>query len=348
MPPRQSHRRRRREPFWVRSSDEELLALRFCDLGLKIEGTELQPRIQQLYDELDQRGLRLHPRCWLSSEWFSPHDFPGIAIPFYLAHPRLKKLEDRQMKEVEGGRKTSCMQILRHEAGHAYETAYRLSQRKRWRKLFGRASKPYPEYYSPKPFSRKFVLHLDWWYAQSHPVEDFAETFAVWLRPGFRWRTRYKDWPVLKKLEYVGDLMSETAGRSPLVGPRAPMEPLDRLRQTLREHYQQKQERYGLDYPDFYDVDLKRLFPPSPDHGRYPPASAFLRRISPNLRQRVASWTGEYAFAINLVLKDMIQCARELNLRVTRPETEMEVEAAVLLTMQTMNYLYSKGHRIAL
>ena len=26
-------------------------------------------------------------------------------------------------------------------------------------------------------------MHLDPWYAQSHPDEDFAETFAVWLTP---------------------------------------------------------------------------------------------------------------------------------------------------------------------
>jgi hypothetical protein len=162
MPRRNSNNRHRRsEPFWVRLSDEDLLDLRFCDLDLKIEGNELQPRIQQLYDELEERGLRLLPRCWLSSEWFSPHATPGIAIPFYLAHPRLKNLEDRQMKEVEGGTKDWCAQLLRHEAGHAYEAAYRLSQRKRWREIFGRASKPYPEYYSPNPFSRNFVLHLD-------------------------------------------------------------------------------------------------------------------------------------------------------------------------------------------
>ena len=347
MPERHSNgRNRRAESSWVRLSDENLLNLRFCDLGLKIEGTELELWIQQLYDELKERGLRLLPRCWLSSEWFSPPDFPGIAIPFYLAHPRLAKLEARMMKEVEGGTKAWCMQLLRHEAGHAYEAAYRLSQRKRWRRLFGRAARSYPDYYSPKPFSRNFVLHLDWWYAQSHPVEDFAETFAVWLRPGSQWRKRYKDWPALKKLRYVDQLMSELAGKPPPVKFRAPMEPVHRLRQTLREHYLHKQEKYGIDYPDFYDLELRRLFPPTPDQRAHPPASAFLRRISPELRRRVAAWTGEHAYTINLVLKDMIQCARELNLRVSRPEGELKLEAAILLTMQTMNYLLSKDHHL--
>jgi hypothetical protein len=335
---------RRNEPSWARLSDEELLNLRFCDLGLKIEGTELESRIQQLYAELDERGLRFHPPCWLSSEWFSPQGVPGIAIAFYLAHPRLKKLEDRMMKEVEGGTKTWCMRLLRHEAGHAYEAAYRLGRKKRWRKVFGRASKPYPEYYSPKPFSRRFVLHLDWWYAQSHPVEDFAETFAVWLRPGSNWRKHYKGWPALKKLKYVDELRAELAGKPPVVKSSAAVEPVHRLRQTLRAFYERKQERYGTDYPDFYDRDLRRLFPPSPDHAQYPPASTFLRRIGPELRRRVASWTGEYAYTINLVLKEMMQRARDLDLRVSRPESELKLEAAILLTMQTMNYLHSRDH----
>jgi hypothetical protein len=345
---RKRHRSQRNEPDWVRLSDEALLGLRFCDLDLKIEGTGLQPRIRQLYRELEERGLRLRPPCWLSGEWFSPHDTPGIAIPFYLAHLRLRKLERRMMNEVEGGTKNWCMQLLRHEAGHAYETAYRLTERRRWRRLFGRASEKYPEYYSPKPLSRNFVLHLDWWYAQSHPVEDFAETFAVWLRPGSDWRKAYKDWPALAKLEYVDETAAEIAGKPALVKPGPRVEPLHELRQTLREHYRQKQERYGSASPDFFDLDLRRLFPTSSRRRSQVSAARFLRRISPKLRQCVASWTGGHAYAVNLVLKDMIQRSRELGLRVSRREDETKLEAAIVLTMRTMNDLYIKGHRLAL
>jgi len=344
-----SHKRSLRSqgaPSWVRLSDEDLLDVRICDLGLKIEGTPIEPRIEQLYDELDQSGLRLRPRCWLSSEWFSPHDAPGIAIPFYLAHPRLSRLEARQMKEVEGGTKSWCMQLLRHEAGHAYETAYRLAERKSWRKLFGRAAKPYPDSYSPKPVSRRFVLHLDWWYAQSHPVEDFAETFAVWLRPGGHWRKRYKDWPALAKLQYVDKLMKELARKPPRVKFKDEVDPVAGLRQTLRNYYREKQARYGNSYPASYDHDLARLFPLPADHHGHPPASTFLRRISPELRRRVSSWTGENAYTINCVLKDMIQRSRLLDLRVCRPAHELKLDAAILLTMQTMNYLLSRNHRI--
>lgn len=344
---RRSKSSARREPFWASFSDEELLDLRLRDLDLRVEHTALGSRIQKLYDELEARGLRVRPPCWLSSEWFSPHNAPGIAIPFFLAHPRLQRLEYRQMNDVEGGTKAWCLQLLRHEAGHAYESAYRLSRRKKWRTIFGRASKPYPDYYVPEPFSRKFVLHLDWWYAQSHPVEDFAETFAVWLRPRSQWRARYKEWPALKKLEYVDELMAEIDGLPPLVKPAAPVEPLHQLQRTLREYYRERHERYGSEHPGFYDRDLRRLFPPATRNGDYPPASAFLRRIGSELPRRVAFWTGEYAYTINLVLKDMIQRCRELDFRVTRPESELRREAAIFLTMQTMKYLYSKKRRLA-
>jgi len=347
VPQRKGKTQSRREPFWSSFTEKELMNVRLRDLGLRVERAELDSPIQTVYEELAARGLRLRPPCWLSSEWFSPHNAPGIAIPFYLAHPRLKRLEYRQMNEVEGGTRAWCLQLLRHEAGHAYEAAYRLSRRKKWRSIFGRASKPYPDYYIPEPFSRKYVLHLDWWYAQSHPVEDFAETFAVWLRPRSQWRSRYKDWGALKKLEYVDEIMAEINGQPPLVKPSAPVEPLHQLQQTLREYYREKHERYGSEHPGFYDRDLRRLFPPASRNGDYPPASAFLRRIGAELPRRVAFWTGEYAYTINLVLKDMIQRCRELDFRVTRPESELRREAAIFLTMQTMKYLYSRKRRLA-
>jgi hypothetical protein len=170
----------------------------------------------------------------------------------------------------------------------------------------------------------------------------------VWLQPGSQWHKRYKEWPALKKLEYVDGLMREIAGRPPLVKPGGAVEPLKELRETLREYYRKKQERYGSDHPAFYDRDLRILFPAVKNpRRRYPPASQFLRRLGPELPRRVASWTGQYAYTINLVLKDMIQRARELELRVTRPEKEVKLEAAILLTMQTMNYLHTKRHHFA-
>ena len=149
------------EPVWSRLSDADLLEYRICDLKLRIAGTRLENYVKQLYLELTARGLRFRPHCWLSEDWFSPEGIPGIAIPFFLAHPRLARLERNQMLEVEGGTKRECMRILRHEAGHAIDTAYALHRRRAWQRLFGRASQTYPEYYQPKPYSRSYVHHLE-------------------------------------------------------------------------------------------------------------------------------------------------------------------------------------------
>ena len=117
---------------WAAWPDEKLLDLRIAELGVSIEGSILESRIAELQRELDARGLTLfQPHFWLSAEWFSPDGVPGVAIPFYLAHPRLEKLERAQMLEVEGGNEAWCMKILRHEAGHAIDNAYKLRQRRR-------------------------------------------------------------------------------------------------------------------------------------------------------------------------------------------------------------------------
>src|ERR671914_2504679 len=127
---------------WDSMTDDELLNLRLCDLPLRIEGAPLEERVERLYAELEERGLRFRPHVWLSEEWFSPDGVPGFAIPFYLAHPRLMRLERKQVLEVEGGTAKECMGIMRHEAGHALDNAFRFHARRRWRELFGLFSKP--------------------------------------------------------------------------------------------------------------------------------------------------------------------------------------------------------------
>ena len=193
------------------------------------------------------------------NEWFSPDDTPGIAIPFYLAHPRLMRLERKMIIDVEGGTVPECMRILRHEAGHVVQHAYQLHRRRRWQ----RAVRPLVDPLSaittgPIRRSRHYVQHLRLWYAQSHPDEDFAETFAVWLTPRSNWRRRYAGWPALKKLEYVDELMGEIAGKRPLLTRRLEVEPLSRLTQTLGEHYEKKRAHYAVGHPATYDRDLLR------------------------------------------------------------------------------------------
>lgn len=335
-------------PDWVNLPDEDLLNLRFCDLPLKIEGSWLEGRIAALYEELAAKGLTFKPHFWLSSEWFTPDGVPGIAIPFYLAHPRLMKLEEAQMLEIEGGEDEWCMKILRHEAGHAFDNAYDLRRRRTRLKLFGSPKVDYPDFYLPKPYSKSFVLHLDSWYAQSHPDEDFAETFAVWMAPQSDWRNRYQDWPALRKLEYVDRLMAEVAGQKPIAKSRRRMEPLETLRRTLRAHYKHKREHYGVEYPNFTDRDLRKLFSDDAAFARNKSAALFIQRIRRDVRRVVAEWTGSYQYTIDQVIEDMIARSRQLKLRLKYPEDRSKLDFTIVLTVQTMNYLHSGRHRVAL
>jgi hypothetical protein len=335
-------------PVWADWPDERLLTLRLCDLGVTIEHSRLEERIAQLHQELEQKGICFRPHFWLSDDWFTPDDVAGVAIPFYLAHPRLSRLEEAQMLEVEGGTPEWCMKILRHEAGHALDHAFRLDRRRRRQKIFGKLSTPYPEKYTPKPYSKSFVLHLDYWYAQSHPAEDFAETFAVWLTPDSMWRQRYADWPALRKLEYVDELMKELAGRMPARVSRRRVDPIERIRTTLGRHYARKRTHHGLEYPDFYERDLRRLFTDAKDAAGTMTAARFISRVRRDVRRRVADWTGLYQYTVDQVLEDMIARCRQLGLRLARPEEEAKHEFTVLLTVQTMNYLHSGRHRVTL
>jgi hypothetical protein len=334
---------------WPTFSDEALLELRFCDLhaaGLGIDSW-LEARINCLYDELTARGLTFRPHFWLSAEWFSPDGIPGVAIPFYLAHPRLMKLEKAQMLEVEGGEPEWCMKILRHEAGHAFDNAYLLRNRRARRRLFGSPHVEYPDFYLPRPYSKSFVLHLDSWYAQSHPDEDFAETFAVWLA-GNEWRTRYTDWPALRKLEYMDRLMADISGAKPRVRTRREVEPISRLRTTLGAHYKRKRQHYGVEYPNFTDKDLRKLFSDEPAFAKNPTAAHFIHRTRRDVRHVVAEWTGSYQYTIDQVIEDMITRCRELKLRLKYPEDRTKMDFMIVLTVQTMNYLHSGRHRVAL
>lgn len=330
---------------WASLPDDELLRLRLKDLKVTIEGTWLERRLADLYDELAQRGLPIRPHAWISNEWFSPDDTPGIAIPFYLAHPRLMRLERKMIIDVEGGTVPECMRILRHEAGHVLQVSYQLQRRRRWQELFGPSSTRYPRYYRPNPASRRYVYHLPLWYAQSHPDEDFAETFAVWLTPRSNWRRRYAEWPALKKLEYVDELMAEIAAQKPVLTRRLRVDPLSRLTQTLAEHYEKKRTHYAVDYPKIYDRDLHRLFSADPRHRRSPAASAFLRRNRARIRQIVSKWTGEYQLTLDAVFDDMIGRCRELKLRAVGSERQLRMEFIVLLTAKTVHSLYSPSRR---
>lgn len=324
----------KRTPWWASLPAEELLDVRLCDLGLRVEGTALQARIDALHGELQRLNLRFRPYTWLSTDWFTPEGSTGFAIPFYLAHPRLVRLEHSQMLEAEGSTHESCMKLLRHEAGHALDNAFKLHRRPDWRATFGRYSEPYRADYLARPHSRDYVHHLGFWYAQSHPAEDYAESFAVLLAPGSRWQKAYAGWPALQKLERLEAILLDVSGRRPKVSSRDRPQSLPQLRQTLREYYRRKQAGYGPPQPWTHDQQLLRLF--GEGGGRRERAAAVLREHRQELRARVSALTGLSRYVVDQALATMIARCKELDLRCVRSRGETRLLAAVLLTMVTL------------
>ncbi|MEO7774001.1 MAG: putative zinc-binding metallopeptidase [Steroidobacteraceae bacterium] len=322
MPAARSSTRRH---AWTRLPDDELLKLRFRDLKLTLRGSALERRLKRIYTELEKRGIQFKPHMWLAEEWFSPDGVPGIAVPFYLAHPRLEKLERQMMKQVEGGNANWLMRILRHEAGHAVDSAYRLRRRSAWRDVFGPASLPYPDRYKARPGSRRYVHHLGEWYAQSHPTEDFAETFAVWLKPNSDWRRSYQSWPAYHKLQFVEELMAEVRGVTPSVRGRAHIEPLGDNARTLGDHYRLKLARYRKYRASAADQLLLRVFVTHAQIKTKTKARAgtLLRGSRREIVVAVARETGVDHYSVYQILRLTIERAERLKLcvRGSRRET---------------------------
>ena len=329
------------QPNWRSLDDEALLERRISGLGLRMEGV-VADCIGQLYRELEAKGLALMPPCHIGDEWFCPEGCAAIFIPFYLFEDRLRKLERKMVLEVEGGTRDECMKLLRHEAGHAYSYAYKLQRKKKWQQHFGLASQEYPETYRPRGYSRSYVVHLDGGYAQMHPDEDWAETFAVWLAPGNRWRRKYAGWPALRKLEYVEELMESLAGKEPvhLEAYRAATE--SSLRLKLRTYYRRKQKAYAETFPDFYDADLRQLFVPMPvERKGYLSASRFMRQRRQNIVGAVSQWTREPKYRVNELLSELADRAEELELAADPQDSELPSQLISYITSLVMNHRFT-------
>jgi hypothetical protein len=343
-PRRPTALRARRLP-WTRLSDEQLLGLRMCDLQLDLHRSPLKRHVDRLYSELNERGIRFRPHVWLAEEWFSPDGVPGIAVPFYLAHPRLMRLERKMTREVEGGNVNWFMRILRHEAGHAIDSAYRLRRRAHWRTLFGPASRPYRARYRARPASRHHVQHLGEWYAQSHPTEDFAETFAVWLTPRSGWQRRYASWPALRKLRFVQQFAGELGTDRPPVRCRTRIEPLDVNQRTLGQYYRGKiareRSRRGL----LADRLLTRVFASEPDR-RALSAAKLLRSHKVRLRESIIGNTGGDRYVAHQILRIAIDRSARLQLYVQGTQRDALRSTRSMLRSLARLYMRSPGLRL--
>jgi len=316
-----------------------LLSRRVSELGLKLEGSPIERYVADLYRELERKGLkRFRPLTYLTDEWGCPDEEPIIGIPFYLADAKLARLE-KEIDDVESVREIRM--YLRHEAGHAFNYAYKLYETPEWRERFGPFNRPYRDRYKPVPFDRSFVRHMEGWYAQKHPDEDFAETFAVWLTPGSRWRQRYRGWPAMNKLRYVDRTARRLSDTEPSVRLASTDITVEEMNMTVEEFFRQQQPA-----PEPVDVSLEHDLPdffvrPRKDARR---AADFLREHRATLVNKIEYWTGVRRSVIRALVMKLEDTAARLGLAVpSNAEAATLMEVTVYATTLVMNYL-THGH----
>jgi len=317
----------------------EILGRRIDQLGLKLEGSPVERFVLRLQDELRRKGLkRFQAVCYLTDEWGCPDQEPIIGIPFYLADPKLAILE-KEMNDLEDARE--IMMYLRHEAGHAFNYAYRLYATDAWRKLFGPFNRRYREHYRPVPFSRRYVRHIEGWYAQKHPDEDFAETFAVWLTPGANWRKRYRGWQALEKLKYVHRIARQVGDQDPVVGHGKTDLTVAQMKVTVEQFYRKaaRQNRAAVDVAmegDLVDIFLK----PGRRKDGWRPAAELVEEHREALTDKIAYWTGVRRPIVRALVEAIIRhCGEQKLYGEPGKEAAYLVELTAYGTTLAMNYL---------
>lgn len=313
-------------------------------LGLQIAGTPLEPILADFQDELRRAGItRIHPHFYLSTEWGVPFDTVSIAIPFYLAHADLTALHAERAGHVEGFNRADILRYLRHEMGHVINYGYQLYERPEWVQRFGSITQPYEEEYHTEPFSRRFVRHLPGWYAQKHPDEDWAETFAVWLTPGRDWQADYAEWPeALAKLEYCDRVMAELRDREPVVTATESDEAVTELTASLEQYYGDTTPR-PIIFPRGLGGALRAIFEDldEPNNRARRPASVLIRELERDLSANVYRWTGHFPERTRLLVRHLAEVADRLDQHYA-PEHERDAVMALttLVTALAMNHVH--------
>ena len=296
--------------------------------------------MKELYAELAARSVAFRPVVYLSDQWGCPDGTPIIGVPFYLADARLERIEAEMSAGIESD--AESMKYMRHECGHAINYAFELYERADWLATFGRYAQPYRERYRTDPFSRDHVRHILGWYAQKHPDEDFAETFAVWLTPNADWRADYAGWPALAKLEYVDAVMREIGNETPpSPAPTADDLPVEAMSYTLAEHYADIEDRLPIEDPRQFDGDLRRIFLSAADAPQGELSADFVRRHYREIVSRIAYWTSESAAVVRSLIDHVAQRARELDLRVG------DLDASTLIELTAFGTAVIMHHRTA-
>ncbi len=316
------------------------------ELGLKIQGSPLEGMLGRLERELKRKLKRFTPRFYLTDEWGCPSGQPVIGIPFYLADRELARIE-KETNDLESPRE--IMTFLRHEAGHAFNYAYRLYQRPEWRATFGAYRRRYSDDYRPVPFSRDYVRHLAGWYAQKHPDEDFAETFAVWLTPKSDWRRRYRGWPALKKLLLVDRMARECADLEPLVKRGRPDITSDQMKMTVGQYIDLSAARSRAVYEAAFDHHLENIFlaPGAAPRGARA-AAEIVEEHRVALTNTIATWTGVRRAVVRDLVDSIAAATKKGGFRGVRgKEKDYLVRLTAYTTTLAANYLArGKFHKV--
>lgn len=333
--------------WWEDLPENELLKVRLCDLELDFrKAPHITLGLDRLKKEIALKGLSFNPHFWISDEWFSPDSMPGIAIPFYLFHPKLIKLEKSFIGKVEGLRPDHFMKLLRHETGHAFESAYRLRKNKLRNELFGDSHTPYPNEYEARRFSKNFVKHLEENYAQAHPDEDFAETFAVWLTPGSDWRNVYFGTGAFEKLQGLQSLMKDIQGKRALVRNRKRVDPIEKDKRTVREYLMNKKKRILKKSLLSSKYRLNRLFTADKSHPKTPEAHLALIKHKKMIIGSIAKNTNQYQYNIERMFNSLVRECRANKLHLKFKSRDFEVRLKKELTKNALLYFEEGHHRI--
>ena len=320
-----------------------LLGRTISELGLSIRGTRVERLVERLHAELAERGIAFHPPVYLSDQWGCPDGTPVIGVPFYLADAGLERIEAEHAGSVEGDEE--AMRYLRHEAGHAINYAFHLHARDDFPLVFGDYARPYDEHYLADPLSRDHVRHILGWYAQKHPDEDFAESFAVWLTPDLDWRTEYEGWGALAKLQWVDDRMRELGSQQPDVPALTDDDlPVEVMHWTVADHYADDEPLQLGDARQF-DGDLRRIFSSEADAPLGERASNFLRRHEGEMMARVAHWTGVGPAMVRSLIRALAARAEALSLHVAGLEATTLIELTAFQTAVVMHWRSTHIHR---
>lgn len=327
-------------------------------LPLEKSSVLFQKALRQLKKELTQKGFNFFPHIWIATEWYCPDGVCGIAVPFYLFNKTLIKMEKEIIGRVEGESYEHLIKLLRHETGHAFENLYGTRSHSLRKMVFGSSySQAYPSSYKPRIFSGKYVNHLGDGYAQSHPDEDFAETFATWLAlPKKQWQQKFKNKKyIFQKLKAIDQIALECREKSPLkTCTFKEYDPIWKDKRTLKEYYKQMYRRYK---PNI-SFDTQQIL----KHGVHSsPAltsnsfllNDYIKKNKSKMLQELSNHLGIYQYQASQLIKPLekeLQQWRGTNKSLTGFQSEKELYSYLMdaVTLEALESMRLKKDRVYL